>query len=307
MRKIIITGMTGFVGSNLETYLGNDFEVKGVSRTESNHRYLSYDNLTVEELNQSEGFVHLAGKAHDLKNVSNDDAYKKANTDLTIRLFNLFLESNCRTFIYMSSVKAAADSVRDVLTEEMNPEPYTVYGKSKLEAEQYILSCKLNENQKVYILRPCMIHGPGNKGNLNLLYNLVAKGVPYPLGAYGNKRSFLSVDNLCFVMKELLKAEATTGIYQVSDDLAISTNELVSIIGEGIGKKVKAINVPKIIIKLCAKLGDVFSLPLTTERLQKLTENYIVSNEKIRKEIQKEFPLSTKEGLIKTVQSFQND
>ena len=79
----------------------------------------------------------------------------------------------------MSSVKAVADVVDGILTEDVIPNPKTVYGKAKLAAEVYILSKEIPENKRVYILRPCMIHGPNNKGNLNLLYSLVSKGIPW--------------------------------------------------------------------------------------------------------------------------------
>ena len=83
----------------------------------------------------------------------------------------------------------------------------------------YILSKEIPKGKRVYILRPCMIHGPGNKGNLNLLYQLVSKGLPWPLGGFQNQRSFLSVENLCFVIKELLENESIpSGVYQVADD-----------------------------------------------------------------------------------------
>ena len=84
-------------------------------------------------------------------------------------MFDQFLKSDCETFIYMSSVKAVVDQADGILTENVKPNPITVYGKSKLAAEEYILSRKNLKNKRVYILRPCMIHGPNNKGNLNLL------------------------------------------------------------------------------------------------------------------------------------------
>ena len=102
----------------------------------------------------------------------------------------------------LSSVKAAADEINGELTEEIIPKPSTHYGKSKLLAEEYILSKVLPPGKRVYIIRPCMIHGPGNKGNLNLLYQLVRKNVPWPLASFDNKRSFCSIENLCFVIKE---------------------------------------------------------------------------------------------------------
>src|SRR5690606_9961467 len=105
---------------------------------------------------------------------------------------------------YFSSVKAVADTVEGVLQEDVVGKPLTPYGKSKLEAEQYLLSQVLPEGKRAFIIRPCMIHGPGNKGNLNLLYKVVEKDVPWPLAAFRNQRSFLSIDNLCFLLERMI-------------------------------------------------------------------------------------------------------
>lgn len=302
--KLLITGITGFVGVNLNNYLKDDFTIKGISRKKA-PEFISYDNVSQESLNESKAFIHLAGKAHDLKNVSNDSEYFEVNTDLTKKLFNEFLESDCEVFIYMSSVKATADEVEGMLDENHNSNPVTAYGKSKLASEKYILSKEISDNKRVYILRPCMIHGPNNKGNLNLLYSFVSKGIPYPFGKYENQRSFLSVENLCFVIKELIQNnKIESGVYNVADDDALSTKELVKVIGEVIEKKVAILNIPKFVVSLISKIGDVMPFPINSERVQKLTENYVVSNRKIKKAIQKEFPLSVKEGINVTVKSF---
>jgi nucleoside-diphosphate-sugar epimerase len=301
----IITGPKGFVGANLVNYL--KFENKnilGVSRTPSNDE-LSYVTLSLEELNRSKAFIHLAGKAHDLKKTADDAAYFEANTELTKRLFDQFLESTCETFIYMSSVKAAADEVEGILTEEVTPNPVTVYGLSKLAAENYILSQEIPSNKRVYILRPCMIHGPNNKGNLNLLYSFVSKGIPYPFGKYINRRSFVSVENLCFIIKELIdNAKIESGIYNIADDTSLSTVDLVQIISEVLCKPARILKLPKLFVRLIAKVGDVVPIPINSERLLKLTENYEVSNLKIKNAIQKKIPLSSKEGIKKTIASF---
>jgi nucleoside-diphosphate-sugar epimerase len=115
-------------------------------------------------------------------------------------LYDQFLQSKAKKFIYISCVKAAADTVDGVLTEDVLPNPVTAYGKSKLMAENYI-SANIPADKQVYILRSCMIHGPGNKGNLNLLHGIVKKGISYPFGAFKNVRSFLSIENICFVIK----------------------------------------------------------------------------------------------------------
>ena len=301
----IITGNKGFVGSNLINFLKNKGKnTIGVSRTPVLDE-LSYETLNLEKLNQSKSCIHLAGKAHDLKKTSENKEYFKVNTELTKYLFDQFLQSDCEVFIYMSSVKAAADEVEGILTEEVTPNPVTVYGLSKLAAENYILSQEIPSNKRVYILRPCMIHGPNNKGNLNLLYRFVSKGIPYPFGKYINRRSFVSVENLCFIIKELIdKTKIESGIYNIADDTSLSTIDLVQIIAEVLCKPARILKLPKLFVRLIAKVGDVVPIPINSERLLKLTENYEVSNLKIKNAIQKKLPLSSKAGIKKTIASF---
>lgn len=303
--KILITGITGFVGNNLRSYL-NKRNVIGISRqSNTSKNYICYNELNKDVLNETKAFIHLAGKAHDLKKTSEDKEYFEVNTELTKKIFDQFLESDCKVFIYMSSVKAAADEVDNVLEEDVQPNPITVYGKSKLKAEEYILSKKLHLNKRVYILRPCMIHGPGNKGNLNLLHSFVSKGIPYPFGVYKNSRSFLSVDNLCFVIEKLIdNNNILSGVFNVADDEPLSTNELVNLIGVAIDKTSRILKMPKVVINVLAKLGDVIPFPINSEKVQKLTENYVVSNQKIKNAIGSNLPMTSKEGLIKTIKLF---
>lgn len=294
MNSIFLTGSSGFVGVNLIDYFGS-------------YEFYKYQRETSIDIYQ-DFVIHLAGKAHDLKKISNPNEYYQVNTELTKKVFDSFLVSNAKVFITLSSVKAVADEVHGELTEQHTPSPITHYGKSKLLADEYILSKKIPEGKRVYILRPCMIHGPGNKGNLNLLYKLVSKGLPWPLGAFTNKRSFCSIDNLIFIIKELIEREdIPSGVYNLSDDKALSTNEVISILAESQNKKPKIWNFSKGLIKALAKLGDLLRLPLTTERLQKLTESYMVSNQKIKSAIGKELPVSAKDGLLKTFYSFNNN
>jgi nucleoside-diphosphate-sugar epimerase len=301
---VFVTGINGFVGRNLKPYLASYFDIQGISR-KGKLDELTY-TMFLEENRPYDVIVHLAGKAHDLKKTSQDNDYYEVNFELTKQLYDQFLLSNAQQFIYVSSVKAAADEVKCVLTEEVTPNPITAYGKSKQMAEAYLLA-NLPANKKVYILRPCMIHGPGNKGNLNLLYHLVAKRLPWPLGAFDNQRSFLSIKNLCFVIQELLVQEnIPSGVYNVADDETLSTNELIKLIGISQNKNVQIWNFPKIIVSFFAKIGDYLRLPLNSERLQKLTESYIVSNHKIKKALGIEkMPFTAKEGMRKTFESFQ--
>jgi nucleoside-diphosphate-sugar epimerase len=297
---IFITGATGFVGPHLLKHLNaQSYLIKGINLRNPNwYSELDADVSTI---------IHLAGKAHDLKKVTNPHEYYEANFELTKQVFDSFLLSDASVFIFMSSVKATADEVKDILTEENSPNPKTHYGISKFQAESYILNQQLPEGKRVYILRPCMIHGPGNQGNLNLLYTIVKKGFPWPLAAFENQRSFLSIDNLCFVIQELLnRNDIPSGIYNVADDNPLSTNELIGLISKSQNKLPKTLAIPKKLISLFAKIGDILHLPLNSERLQKLTDSYLVSNDKIVKAIGKPFPISAEEGFKKTFQSFHN-
>lgn len=292
MKSIFITGSTGFVGKNIINIFNSEFVI---------HNYFRNEEIKINQ----DIVLHLAGKAHDLKNSTNFNEYYNVNTELTKKVFDAFLNSNAKIFITLSSVKAVADKLDIELNEEYTPNPITHYGKSKLLAEQYILSQIIPKGKRVYILRPCMIYGPGNKGNLNLLSKIVTRKLPWPLGKFENKRSFCSIDNLFFIIQELIKNDSIqSGVYNVADDDAISTNQLIEIIATSQNQKVMILKIPKQVIVILAKIGDYFKLPFNTERLSKLTENYIVSNKKILNAISKPLPITVKEGLMKTLINF---
>lgn len=310
--NFLITGIHGFVGSNLvkalapyHTIYGLDIvapEKEGVIKT------FSWDDLDDGRIPDVDVIIHLAGKAHDTKNQAKADVYFKVNTGLTEKIFDYFKKSQTSKFIFFSTAKAAADRVDGVLTEDVVPSPVGPYGESKIAAEKYILAgaAGLKEGQRYYILRPCMIHGPGNKGNLNLLYKVVSKGIPWPLGAFDNKRTFTSVDNICFVVRQLAERDVDSGIYNMGDDEPVSTNQLIRIICDELGKKVRIWNISKGLMTSAAKLGGLLHLPLDPERLRKLTENYVSSNAKIKNALGIEkMPVDAIDGLHRTIRSFR--
>ena len=160
--------------------------------------------------------------------------------------------------------------------------------------------------KRVYILRPCMIHGPGNKGNLNLLYGVVKRGIPWPLGAFENRRSFTSVDNLCYVIGGLLAKDVASGIYNMGDDEALSTNELITLMCEVLGRQPHIWRLNRGLMEACATLGTWLHLPLNRDRLRKLTENYVVSNAKLKRALGIErMPVRAADGVRKTIRSFR--
>ena len=327
--NILITGVHGFVGSNLVKYLAKENTIYGLDIVQPQKDGVmctfSWDALDVENgLPEIDAIIHLAGMAHDTRNKSAADVYFKVNTGLTQKIFDWYMASpTAKKFVFFSTVKSAADRVKgEFLTEECVPTPVGPYGESKIKAEDYIIkkfapkalkrpfhnfddSDSIVSDKQVYIIRPCMIHGPGNKGNLNMLYGVVKKGIPWPLGAFENRRSFTSIGNLCVVIEGLLTKSVPSGIYHMGDDEALSTNELIEVICEAIGKKAHIWRIPKGLMNGVARVGGWLHLPLNPLRMQKLTENYVVSNKKIKSALGIDaMPIRAKDGLIDTIRSF---
>lgn len=306
--RILITGIHGFVGSNLVADLAEENELFGLDivapEKEGVTKTYSWEDLDNGLVPEVDAIIHLAGKAHDTKNQTEAEIYFKINTGLTQKIYDYFLKSSAKKFIFFSTAKAAADKVDGVLTEDVVPSPKGPYGESKIAAEKYILE-RLPQDKNVYVFRPCMIHGPGNKGNLNLLYNVVRKGIPWPLGAFENRRTFTSIENICFAVNGVLTKDVPSGIYNMGDDEALSTNELIEEICKLLGKKAHIWKLPKGLMNGMAKVGGALHLPLNPETLRKLTENYISSNAKIKKALGVEkMPIGAREGLKKTLESF---
>ena len=255
--RILMTGSHGFVGTNLVELLSSDHEI------------IRWDVRSDEALPDCDAVIHLAGKAHDTKNVSREEAYYEVNTGLTKKIFDAFLKSAAKKFIFFSSIKALDGD--------------TAYAKSKKAAEEYICGkfrdeCLEFRDKKVFILRPCMIHGKGVKGNLPLLFNFVKRGLPWPLAAFENQRSYASMGNVTYIVDRLLCSDVEFGVYNICDDEPISTNALIRLMSECLGMKGRLLRVPKGLIKIGARVGDYLHLPLNTERLGKLTENYVIDN-----------------------------
>lgn len=311
--KILITGIHGFVGTNLTRNLCHENEIYGLDivspEKEGVIKTFAWKDIDEGNIPDVDAIIHLAGKAHETKDKSKSEVYFQINTDLTKKIYDYFLASKAQKFIFFSSIKAAADRVEgDYVDESVEPKPVGPYAESKRFAEEYIVKneeLRIKNGQSTYILRPCMIHGPGNKGNLNLLYGVVRKGIPWPLGAFENRRTFTSIDNLCFIINGLLTKEVESGIYNINDDDAVSTNELIEIICSTIGRKAHIWHIPRGLMEGCAKIGTLLHLPLNEERMQKLTEDYVSSNEKIKKALGvNKLPIKAKDGIKLTIKSF---
>ena len=286
--KILISGAYGFVGTNLSKYLaekGHECIALDVAKgnVDAYSAFYTWDDLGKIDWSGIDAVVHLAGKAHDTKNVTKPQVYFDVNVGLTQKLFSA-CEGKVKTFVYFSSIKAVDGD--------------TPYAQSKREAEKWL-------NGRAVVLEPAMIHGPGNKGNLNLLFAVVKHGIPWPLAAFENRRSFTSIGNICAVVQELCKGTVANGIYPMCDDEAVSTNRIIELIAESRGKRARLWRLPKGLMRFGAKVGDILHLPLNTERLGKLTEDSVVDNSKIKAALGwDKMPVRAEDGLRSTLRSF---
>lgn len=303
---LLVTGISGFVGTNLVRYWRKHeptWNIFGTSRSEKviidgvEIPLLKSTDAETLDAHQAKAVIHLAGIAHDLSNTYTIEDYFKVNDEGTRTLVDAFLKSQGSVFIFVSSSKAAADRSEAALTENVTPSPVTPYGQSKLNAENYIQQ-QVWGDKRFYILRPAMIHGPGNKGNLNLLYQWVRRGLPFPFGKFQNHRSFHSVENFAFLVMRLLNSNAPSGIYHVADDGALSTSQLYSLIAQSIHRPNRLWNISPGVIKLAARLTGM------TGRVDKLSESMVVSNSKIKTALNCSLPITLEEGLRTTIQSF---
>ncbi len=296
--NIAVLGSSGFIGQNLLKALP---KAQGLSIRNSNWK---------NELKSVDVIINLVGKAHDHNGKNTEKDYYDVNFELSKEVFENFIKSDAKILIHVSSIAALEEfeSIRPLIeTDKCHPESW--YGKSKRAAEKWMLEQNLPIDKKLFIIRPPMVHGPGDKGNLTLLFKLISKGIPYPLGSFNNKRSFIGIDNFnFFIIKMIEKPQLlATGIYHIADKEVLSTKEIIEIIKNETGKNTITLFIPQNLIKLVARLGDFANFPLNTKRLKKMTNNLELSCNKICEVLHIEkLPFTAKDGLIKTIKSFND-
>lgn len=298
---VTIFGSSGFIGKNLTESLRDEFNVQEVSLR---------NPLWETEIDETADiFINLIGKAHDHKGLASDEDYYLANIEIAQKIFSVFEKSSAKMLIHISSLAAIEEYESLVPLEESAPcHPVSIYGKTKRMAEEWLLSQHLPSQKKLVIVRPPMVHGPGDRGNLDLLYKIISKGIPYPLAAFQNQRSFISINNFIFYIRQIMlgSQELETGIYHISDDEPVGTREIIEIIRKTENIKSMDLNLPKIVVKAIARIGDFIPIPLNSKKLKKLTNNLIVSNKKINILLKiNNLPLTAKEGLELTIKSFR--
>ncbi len=253
MKKIFVTGSNGFVGKALIPFLKNkDFEVVAATRD----LYGDFSNQENWEkfLSGVDGVVHLAARVHIMNEYSaNPDVeFQKMNVEATLNLALACKKMGVKRFVYLSSVKVNGEATENVPYKASDiPAPQDAYGRSKARAEEELLKLHELGGFEIVVIRPPLIYGPGVKANFKSLMSLIEKGYPLPFGKIRNKRSLVSVLNLCdFIALTLVHPKAAGEIYLVKDSQDYSLKEIIVEIAKALNKPTRLVSIPASLMKI---------------------------------------------------------
>ena len=291
MKRYLVTGASGFVGTALIEALVNDkalvnvlvrTEMKSLAKTKTGHDlnvdfseikpFLIYDfaNISLTQnspiissaLEGVESLIHLAARVH----VMNDNAvdplsdFRKINTTATLELARMAAIAGVKSFVFLSSIKVNGESTQpgQPFTSEDSFVPTEPYGLSKYEAEQGLLKIAAETGMEVVIIRPPLVYGPGVKANFESMLKWVNKGVPLPFGLVHNQRSLVALDNLVdFIMlcaDQEKSPNAANQVFLVSDQDDVSTTVLLKRVAKSLGKSSRLLPIPVSFMRFAATI-----------------------------------------------------
>jgi nucleoside-diphosphate-sugar epimerase len=315
MKPILITGATGFLGGHLLSALPLErYSIKIATRTAtprdltSRFTAISIANLTPhtdweEALREVDTVIHLAARAHMLRDsaVNPEAKFDRTNHQGTANLVKQAIAANVKHFIFISSIGAMATLSDRTLTEQTPCHPDTPYGRSKLKAEEALISLASQSSMTWTILRPTLVYGPGNPGNMERLLKLVKRRLPLPLGAIDNRRSFIYVENLVdAIVQSIDHPNAINQTFIVSDGEDLSTPQLIRRLATHLEYPVPLLPVPPILMKAAGKLTG------KTDTVSRLLGSLAVDSSKIRQTLNWTPPYTLDQGLQATTDWFKS-
>ena len=307
-KRLLVTGGSGFVGSALiKRLLSEHREVFAVGRSEvdlpvETVKVSSFSELGAlgNKLGSVDVVVHCAARAH----VMNDDTqdplaeYRKVNVDGALNLARHAAESGVKRFVFVSSIKVNGEQTLpgNPFTEDVAPAPEDPYGFSKYEAEQQLQALSAETGMELVIIRPPLVYGPGVKGNFASMIRLMEKGLPLPLGAVGNKRSLVALDNLVDLIVTCVDNPAAANqVFLAGDGQDLSTTELLRGVANAMGKSAWLLPVPAGLLMLGASMLGKRAVA------QRLLGSLQVDISKARELLGWQPPVSVEEGLARAV------
>ena len=314
LKKVLLTGCTGFVGRSVLTRLCRDGEaVVACSRTEMLKAHSAAEYMQVADLDSNTDWtvvlsgvaavIHCAARVHVMHDTSSDPLteFRKVNVEGTLNLACQAAESGVRRFIFISSIKVNGEgtTVGAPYLADSQPAPADPYGISKMEAEQGLRALAAETGMEVVIIRPVLVYGPGVKANFLNMMRWLHKGVPLPFGAIHNRRSLVALDNLVDLIVTCVDHPAAANqTFLVSDGEDLSTTELLCRMGVALGK-------PARLLPVLSWLLEVGAAMLGKQALaQRLCGSLQVDISKTRQLLNWTPPVSVDDELRKTAKHF---
>lgn len=304
---ILLTGASGFVGGALAKRLveqGDGVRTLGRTRpgiaTEFFEGSIDDQQVSSKALKGVDCVVHLAGRAHQLRDTSIDplESFRAANCRLSEELAAQAIEAGVRRFVYISSIGVNGAFTQDgrPFTETSQPEPHSPYALSKYEAEVALRRLAERSGMELVIIRPPLVYGAGAPGNFSSLMRWVGKGVPLPFGAVHNKRSLIAVDNLVdLIIRCIDHPAAANELFLAGDGDDLSTTELLRGVADSMGRPARLMPVPVALLRLAASALGKKSMA------HSLLDSLQVDISKARDLLGWEPPVSVAEGLRRCV------
>jgi nucleoside-diphosphate-sugar epimerase len=264
--RVAVTGATGFIGRTLVARLAAAGtavravvrEPAGLSGDVARVGDLGPDTDWTSALRGIEAVIHLAARVHVLGYGARDplDAFRRANVLGTERLARACAEAGVRRLVFVSSIKVNGDTTTGrPLTESTPPAPSDPYSVSKSEGERALREVARATGLEGVVVRPCLVYGPGVKGNLARLLGAIHRGLPLPFGSIRNHRSLVGVENLCDLLERCAVHPRAAGeTFLASDGTDVSTPELVRALASGMGRPARLVSVPRPVLGFGAGL-----------------------------------------------------
>ena len=299
MSLIVLTGTTGYIGQNLTKY----FNSKSKKNKSISLRFQNWHKMMPLE---TETIIHLAAINLNPQDSAFDEEYFRVNTELTSKLFRYFLNSNAKTFIFLSTTELIEEQQIEI-TETAKVNPTNPFLQSKFDAEQFILKQDLPEGKRAIILRAAPVYGRETKSPLHDTF-IFCKKFPWFFGVFDTKQSFCYIDNLTEIIAQISeRPNVASGIYNVADNEPIATLNLIHWIAAVFDKKAKIIKVPKGILNLFAKIGDLFKWEFNSKKLFEIAHSRIINGNKLKEALElNKMPFDTETAVLKTVEYYDS-
>jgi nucleoside-diphosphate-sugar epimerase/GT2 family glycosyltransferase len=317
-RRVLVTGANGFVGQAVcaELLTRGDWVVGAVRRNPDAGSLVEVPYLAMGNIDEHTDWsaalsgvgyvVHLAGRAHQMRDTAADPLaeFRRVNVALTLNLARQAAILGVRRFVFISSIKAIGEStpVGQPFTAADPPKPTDPYGMSKLEAEQALLQLARQTGMEVVIIRPVLVYGPDVKANFHTMMRWVLKGIPLPLGALYNRRSFIALDNLAdCIVTSLFHPAAANQTFLVSDGEDLTITDLLRRTAAAGSRPARLLPVPLFVLRV---VGNMLGKEAMVRRL---CDTLQVDITKTRKLLGWEPRVSVDGTLCKTVRQFRKD